>query len=127
MIIPNVKSTIPCLFILIQLISLPHRTYKRPYKHISNSPFTHLFLLIICEITTHTTFKYRILHVNTLRKFYHSMPLHTNTAIFAPSSTLQEILLAYKLNSNDPPFAHLFVLIIFEPISHIYATHATQT
>src|SRR6218665_1232192 len=55
------------------------------------------------------------------------MPLHTNTANFAPSSTLQEILLAYRLNSNDPPFAHLFVLIIFEPISHIYATHATHT
>ena len=51
------------------------------------------------------------------------MPLHANTANFAPSSNLQEILLAYKLNSNDPPFAHLFVLIIFEPISHIYMPH----
>src|SRR6218665_840401 len=130
MIIPNVKSTIPCLFKLIQLISLPHRTYKRPYKHISNGPFTHLFLLIICEITTHTPLKYRILYLkldNTQCKFYHSMPLHTYTANFAPSSNLQEILLAYKHNSNDPPFAHLFVLIIFEPISYIYATHATQT
>src|SRR6218665_3476818 len=78
----------------------------------------------------HTAFKPHILHLihaNSRRKFYHCMPLHTNTANFAPLSTLQEILLAYKLSSNDPPFAHLFVLIIFEPISHIYAPHATQT
>src|SRR6218665_1918685 len=45
MLIHNVKSTIPCLFILIQLISLPHQTYKRSYKHITNSPFLHLLLL----------------------------------------------------------------------------------
>src|SRR6218665_3252274 len=50
-------------------------------------------------------------------------PLHTYTANFAPSSNLQEILSAYKLNSNDPPFAHLFVL--FEPISHIYTTQTS--
>src|SRR6218665_641088 len=76
-----------------------------------------------------TPLKHHILylkHANSRRKFYHFMPLYTNTASFAPSSTLQEILLAYKLNSHDPPFAHLFVLIIFEPISHIYATHATH-
>src|SRR6218665_474908 len=63
----------------------------------------------------HTPLKHHILylnHANIRCKFYHSMPLHTNTANFAPSSNLQEILLAYKLNSNDPPFAHLFVLII---------------
>src|SRR6218665_832152 len=63
MLIHNVKSTIPCLFILIQLISLPPQTCKR----------------------------------------------------------------SFKLISSDTTFAHLFVLIIFEPISHIYATHATQT
>src|SRR6218665_1160771 len=76
-----------------------------------------------------TPLKHHILylkHANSRRKFYHSMPLHTNTANFAPSSTLQDILLAYKLNSNDPPFAHLFVLIIFEPISHIYATRTPR-
>src|SRR6218665_1669549 len=74
---------------------------------------------------THTPLKHHILylnHANIQRKFYQSMPLHTNTANFAPSSILQEILLAYKLISNDPPFAHLFVLIIFEPISHIRHT-----
>src|SRR6218665_62 len=32
--------------------SLPHQIYKRSYKHISNSPLLHLFLLIVCEITT---------------------------------------------------------------------------
>src|SRR6218665_3873636 len=99
-------------FILIQLISLPHRTYKRPYKHISNGPFTHLFLLIICEITTHTPLKYRILyqkHDNTQCKFYHSMPLHTYTANFAPSSNLQEIL-------SNSPFIQHFLLIICEII-----------
>src|SRR6218665_1936086 len=60
MLIHNVKSTIPCIFILIQLISLPPQTCKRPYKHISNSPFTRLFLLLIFEpishvYTTHAT------------------------------------------------------------------------
>src|SRR6218665_2714009 len=86
----------------------------------------HLFnsLLMICEITMHIPPKYHILRANTHSKVYHSMSLHTYTANFAPSSNLQEILLAYKLNSNNPPFAHLFVLIIFEPISHIYPTHA---
>src|SRR6218665_2881575 len=34
-------------------ISLPHQIYKKSYKHISNSPFLHLFLFIMCEITTH--------------------------------------------------------------------------
>jgi len=95
-------------------------TYPNP-----TSPFIQHFLLIICEITTHIPLKYRILylkHDNTQCKVYHSMPLHTYTANFAPSSNQQEILLAYKHNSNDPPFAHPFVLIIFEPISHIYAT-----
>src|SRR6218665_2876358 len=84
-------------------------TYPNP-----NSPCGHLFILIIFDPISH------IYAVHTQRKFYHSMPLHTNTANFAPSSNLQEILLVYRLHSNDPPFAHLFVLIIFEPISHIY-------
>src|SRR6218665_2859472 len=107
------------------------QTYKRLYKHISNSLFLHLLVLIMYRIIPHighTPLKQHILylkHANNRRKFYHSMPLHTNTANFAPSSNLQEILLAYKLNSNDPPFAHLFVLIIDEPISHIYTTQTS--
>src|SRR6218665_2210594 len=67
--------------------------------------------------TLHIPLKHHILHlkhVNTQRKFYQSTPLHTYTSNFATSSTLQEMLLAYKLNSNNPPFAHLFELIIFE-------------
>src|SRR6218665_3531653 len=94
------------------------------------SPLPTYNILIHLAYRAPTPLKHHILYLkyaNSQRKFYHSMPLHTNTANFAPSSTLQEILLAYKLNSNDPPFAHLFVLIIFEPISHIYGTHATQT
>ena len=104
-------------------ILIPTQTYKRSYKQIIYST---LPTYIICEITMHIPLKYRILHANTQCKVYHSIPLHTYASNFATSSNLQGILLAYKLNSNDPPFAHLFVLIIFEPISHIYATHATQ-
>ena len=89
-------------------------TYPNP-----NSPCAHLFILIIFDPISH------IYAVHTQRKVYHSMPLHTYTVNFATSSNLQEILLAYRLHSNDPPFAHLFALIIFEPISHIYATHTS--
>ena len=83
-----------------------------------NSPFIQHFRLIICEITMHIPLKYCILRANTQRKVYHSMPLHTYTANFTTSSNLQEIL------SNNPPFAHLFVLIICEPISHIIIRHS---
>src|SRR6218665_731529 len=85
----------------------------------TNSPCAHLFILVIFDPISH------IYAVHTQRKVEHSMPLHTYTVNFATSSNLQEILLAYKLNSNDPPFAHLFVLIIFEPISHIYTTQTS--
>src|SRR6218665_3652184 len=87
-------------------------TYPNP-----NSPCAHLFILIIFDPIS------PIYAVHTQRKVYHSMPLHTYTVNVATSSNLQEILLAYRLHSNDPPFAHLFVLIIFEPISHIYASN----
>src|SRR6218665_658243 len=85
----------------------------------TNSPCAHLFLLIICDPISH------IYAVHTQRKVYHSMPLHPYTVNFATSPNLQEILLAYRLHSNDPPFAHPFVLIIFEPISHIYTTQTS--
>src|SRR6218665_30320 len=62
---------------------------------------------------------------NTLCKAHNSMPLHAYTVNFATSSNLQEILLAYRLHSYAPPFAHLFVLIIFEPISHVYTTQTS--
>src|SRR6218665_792158 len=84
-----------------------------------NSPCAHLSILILFDPISH------IYAVHTQRKVYHSMPLHTYTVNFATSSNLQEILLAYRLHSNDPPFAHLFVLIIFEPISHIYTTQTS--
>src|SRR6218665_3541408 len=80
-------------------------TYPNP-----NSPCAQHFLLLICEITTHTPLKYRILylkHDNTQCKVYHSMPLHTYTANFATSSNAQEIL-------SNISFAHLFVLIMCE-------------
>src|SRR6218665_2672053 len=50
-----------------------------------NSPCAHLFILIIFDPISH------IYAVHTQRKVnvYHSMPLHTNTANFAPSSNLQ--------------------------------------
>src|SRR6218665_1412053 len=89
-------------------------TYPNP-----NSPSGHLFILIIFDPISH------IYAVHTQRKVYHFMPLHTYTVNFATSSNLQEILLVYRLHSNDPPFAHLFVLIIFEPISHIYTTQTS--
>src|SRR6218665_599311 len=98
-----------------------HNVSTSHFDTYQNSPCAHLFILIIFDPISH------IYAVHTQRKVYHSMPLHTNTANFAPSSNVQWILLAYRLNSNDPPFAHLFALIIFEPISHIYATHVTQT
>jgi len=97
-----VKSTISFLFIPIHLISLPHQPYKRSFKLILNSLFLHLLLLIIHGIIahighthTHTPLKRHILylkHANIQRKFYQSKPLYTNTANFAPSSNLQEIL-----------------------------------
>src|SRR6218665_2843418 len=77
-------------------ISIPPQTYKRFYKHISNSSFIQHFLLIICEITTHTPLKYHILHVNTLCKVYNLMSLYTYKANFATSSSLQEMLLTDK-------------------------------
>src|SRR6218665_3652159 len=89
-------------------------TYPNP-----NSPCAHLFILIIFDPITH------IYAVHTQRNVYRSMPLHTYTVNFATSSNLQEILLAYRLHSNDPPFAHLFVLIISERISHIYTTQTS--
>src|SRR6218665_1676803 len=82
-----------------------------------NSPCAHLFILIIFDPISH------ICAVHTQRKVYHSMPLHTYTVNFAPSSNLQEILLAYRLHSNDPPFAHLFVLIMCEITTPIRSTH----
>src|SRR6218665_734080 len=123
----HTESLLP-VQLLRSITNIPPKS-TRDYKHISNSLFLHLLLLIMYGIIAHIghthPVKHHILylnHANNQRKLYHSMPLHTNTANFAPSSNLQEILLAYKLNSNDPPFAHLFVLIIFEPISHIYTT-----
>src|SRR6218665_3523504 len=89
-------------------------TYPNP-----NSQCAHLFILIIFDHISH------IYAVHTQRKVYHSIPIHTYTVNFATSSNLQEILLAYILHSNVPPFAHLFVLIIFEPISHIYTTQTS--
>src|SRR6218665_1516639 len=85
-------------------ISIPPQTYKRFYKHISNSSFIQHFLLIICEITTHTPLKYRILHVNTLRKVYNLMSLYT----FATPSTIQEMLLTDKVTASIPQIFHLF-------------------
>src|SRR6218665_4045670 len=102
-----------------------HNVSTSHFDTYPNSPCAHLFILIIFDPISH------IYAVHTQRKVYHSMPLHTNTANFAPliNPTRDAINQhAYCLHtSNDPPFAHLFVLIIFEPISHIYATHATQT
>src|SRR6218665_2430992 len=116
-----IKSNIIMPLHLKHAISIPIQT--------QNSPFIQHFLLIICEITTHTPLKYCILylkHDNTQCKVYHSMPLHTYTANFATSSNLQETI--YKHISNSP-FTHLFLLIICELTMHIhvYATHATQT
>src|SRR6218665_2104056 len=102
----NIKSTIRCPFILIKsknilplhlkhAISISTQTYKRFYKHNSTSPFIQYFLLIIYEITKHTTLKYRILYLKNAKmhfKVYHSIPLHTYTSNFVTSSTLQEIL-----------------------------------
>src|SRR6218665_2552988 len=104
---------------------MPFRYLPKPTRDPINRSFIRHFRLIICEITMHIPLKYRILHANTQCKVFHSMPLHTYASNFATSSNLQEILLAYKLNSNDPPFAHLFVLIIFEHISLIYATQTS--
>src|SRR6218665_1487588 len=76
MLIHNVKSTIPCLFILIQLISLPPQTCKRSFKLISSdTTFAHLFVLIICEPISHiytyaTQTSYFI--PNTQRKVTHT-------------------------------------------------------
>src|SRR6218665_888117 len=49
-------------------------------------------------------FKFQLRHHLLLNHF---MPLHTYTSNFATSSNVQEIL-------SNIPFAHLFVLIIFE-------------
>src|SRR6218665_3162002 len=97
-----------------------HKVSTSHFNTYPNSPCAHLFILIIFDPISH------ICAVHTQRKVYHSMRLHTYTVNFAPSSNLQEILLAYRLHSNDPPFAHLFVLIIFEPISHIYTTQTSD-
>src|SRR6218665_895572 len=80
-------------------------------------PCAHLFILIIFDPISH------IYAVHTQRKVYHSMPLHTYTVNFATSSNLQEILLAYRLHSNDPPFAHLSLLIMCEITTPIHSTH----
>jgi len=112
----QLKSLIRCLFMLIK----SKCWYTVNFATSSNSPFLHLFVLIIPGIIPHighTPLKRYILylkHANTLCKFYQSKPLHTNTANFATSSNLQEILLANKL-------------IICEIITHIRHTHTTQT
>src|SRR6218665_3887940 len=110
--LPNLQETINISQIVHFFTSYTYNTWNNP-AYRAHTPLNRHILYLK--------------HANTQRKFYQSKPLHTNTANFAPSSNLQEILLAYKVNSNDPPFAHLFVLIIFEPISHIYTTLATQT
>src|SRR6218665_2327187 len=102
MLIISVNSIIPCLFILLKSKytyttatskALHFDTYPNP-----NSPCAHLFILIIFDPISH------IYAVHTQRKVYHSMPLHTYTVNFATSSNLQEMLLAYRLHSNDLPF-----------------------
>src|SRR6218665_3696458 len=80
-------------------------TYPNP-----NSPCAHLFILIIFDPISH------IYAVHTQRNVYHSMPLHTYTANFTTSSTLQEIL------SNSPLIRH-FLLIIYGIIMHIGHKH----
>src|SRR6218665_2367877 len=71
-------------------------TYPNPH-----SPCAYLFILITFDPISH------IYAVHIQRKVYHSMPLHTYTVNFATSSNVQEIL-------SNIPFAHLFVLIIFQ-------------
>src|SRR6218665_3310040 len=111
MLIHNVTSTIPCLFILMQLISIPTQSYKRSYKHISNSPFTHLFLLIICEITMHTPLKYRILYLKHAKMYYtvyNLRLLYAYKANFITASRLKEMLLTDKHTASISQTFHLF-------------------
>src|SRR6218665_3642600 len=94
-----------------------HNVSTSHFNTYPNSPCAHLFILIIFDPISH------ICVVHTQRKVYHPMPLHTYTLNLASSSNLQEIILSYRLHSNDPPFAHLFVLIMCEITTPICSTH----
>src|SRR6218665_2333558 len=83
--------------ILIQVF-----TWKVRKKWCLSLSISSPFLLIICEITTHTPLKYRILHVNTLLKVYNLMSLYTYKANFATSSILQEMLLTGMHTASIP-------------------------
>src|SRR6218665_2954600 len=113
----HAESLLP-VQLLRSITNIPPKP-TRDYKHISNSLFLHLLLLIMYGIIPHighTPLKHHILylnHANNRRKFYHSMPLHTNTANFAPSSNLQEIL------SNSP----LIIYGIIMYIGHKHHSH----
>src|SRR6218665_1174660 len=121
------------------------------FKPISNIPCAHLFVLVIYAAHSIQTSYFT---PNTLCRAHNLMSHHTykdqnhnaatsKTCHFDtyPNPTIPCLFIliqlnslppqtckrSFKLISSDTTFAHLFVLIIFEPISHIYATHATQT
>src|SRR6218665_2506511 len=87
-----------------------HNVSTSHFDTYPNSPYAHLFILIIFDPISH------IYAVHTQRKVYHSMPLNTYTVNFATSSNLQEIL-------SNSPFLHLFLLIMCEITTLIRSTH----
>src|SRR6218665_3709237 len=94
----------------------------------SQTPWAHLFVLIICEITTHIrSIQTSYFTPNTLCRAHNLMSLHTYKVQNHNASTSKTCHFDTYPNPNSL-CAHLFVLIIFEPISHIhvYAVHTTQ-
>src|SRR6218665_711587 len=67
--------------------------------------------------TQHTAFKPHILHLIHYVEPNILMSLHT--------SKVQNHNVSTYPNTNSP-CAHLFILIIFDPISHIYAVHTQR-
>src|SRR6218665_2382023 len=75
--------------------------------------------------TLHTPLKHRILHANTLCRAHNLMSLHTYTVQNHNAFTSKTCHFDTYPNPNSP-CAHLFILIIFDPISHIYAVHTQR-
>src|SRR6218665_1302256 len=94
--------------------------------HISTTPFAHLFVLIICEIITHIRcIQTSYFTPNTLCRAHNLMSLHTSKDQNHNVSTSKTSHFDTYPNPNSP-CAHLFILIIFHPISHIYAVHTQR-
>src|SRR6218665_2649156 len=87
--------------------------------HISTTPFAHLFVLIICEIITHiSSIQTSYFTPNTLCRAHNLMSL--------PKVQNHNVSTSHFDTYPNSPCAHLFILIIFDPISHIYAVHTQR-